>query len=285
MFLSDPLTAMTSMPFLVEHHPIDTLMVAGFSSQGEVLARHAFPTSARRPLDEPLLESSLWGADIEQVAVIAYSDVPVVDLRPLVDAWTHQGRTTTQALWAGQSRWRSYLCSSCCTPRGHRYDITLAEHPRAQPVTRDAGWRSGSWNDWLFTLDQVADGTMPDLQTLERLGATLYDIPLRDALLAHSARDAAIAEPHVRSTLDAIARMSHIATSTPTHTCLAAMHYLEGELEQAAMLVSRILDVEEYSLARLLQNGLQMRAPASLLARSFAHFDPLDLLGTDRRVA
>lgn len=285
MFPSDPLAAIARMPFLVEHPPIDTLMVAGFSRHGEVLARHAFPASARRPLDEPLLESSLWAADVEQVAVVAYSDIPIVDLRPLIDAWTHQGRTTTQALWAGQSRWRSFLCSSCCTPRGHRYDITLAEHPREHPVNRDGAWRGDAWSDWLFALDQIAEGTTPDLEALERLGEMLFDVPLRDALLAHSARDAASAEPHVRSTLQAIARMSHIGTSTPTHTCLAAMYYLEGELEQAAQLVSHILDIEEYSLARLLQNGLQMRAPASLLARSFAHFDPLDLLGTDRRVA
>ena len=82
----------------------------------------------------------------------------------------------------------------------------------------------------------------------------------------------------IATLLEAMRHRSTLGAAIPVNTCAAAMRYLDGDTESAALLVQSILDADEYSLARLLSNGLEMRAPASLLARSFSHWNPQDLL-------
>ena len=284
MFPTDPRAAIARLPYLVDAEPRDTLLVAGFDASGELQHHNAFPLRIKRPLDEPLLDSSLWSDNIRFAAAIAYSEQPDVDLRPLVDAWGYRGRTAVAAAWAGPSRWRSYLChaDNCCDSGAHPYSTYSPQHDRFDPfydITPPLStWRRARWTDWCSAIAlTISHRPVPAMQ-LELLARTLHDIPVRDAVLAHSAGPEAGAQSAISEILQAMAQRSLVGSAIPAHTCLAAMHYLAGELESARDLVGAILDVEEYSLARLLHNGLEMRAPASLLARSFAHFSPQELL-------
>lgn len=283
MFPLNPRAAIAHMPYLVDRDPRDTLMVVGLDGEGVVRHRGAFPLDVLRPLDEPLLESSMWGNDIVFAAVVAYTEDARPPLQPLVDAWSYRGRETLVAAWAGRSRWSSYLCSApgCCATEAPAYDTRAhrdAFEPLADLGSEAPGWRRARWAEWQSALANAVDGAKPTPATLERLAKTLYDIPLRDAVLAHSAAPDVDALAGITAILEAIERRSVIGAAIPAATCLAAMRYLDGELDASRHLVQRILETEEYSLARLLHNGLEMRAPASLLARSFAHFSPLDLI-------
>lgn len=287
MFPTEPRAAIAALPHLLDAAPRDTLMIVAFDGEG--LPRHhaCFGIDGTRPLDEPLLASSLWGDDCPFTAAVLYSDVPTFSLRPLVTAWESRGRHTLQAAWAGPTRWRSFTCTAdpCCSARGNRYPASLAGHDDFQPLPERPQdgvallqWRRTQWTHWQRTIGQATAGTLSDPSTLDALARSLHDIPVRDALLAASAGQ----EPSIRPGLDAALRAmldrSTLGTAVPLHTCVAALDYLDGNLENTALRVGRILEAEEYSLARLLRNGLEMRAPASLLARSFSHFDPEELL-------
>lgn len=284
MFPNDPRAAIAHMPYLLDEEPQGRLLVAGFDASGAVRHGCSFPLDGRRPLDEPLLEASLWAEDVVFAAAVMYCDRPDLDLTPLADAWRYRGRTPLEAAWAGSARWRSYLCDSedCCTDAGHPYSAQVpghADHTPLQAVSREGGdWRRRLWSTWLRAIDVVASGGTIPAPELAQLSATLFDIPIRDALLAHSAGPDARVRPALEDLLTTMCTRSALGTSIPHHTCLAAMQYLNGDLAPAAKLTRRVLDAEEYSLARLLHNGLEMRAPASLLARSFAHFTPTELL-------
>jgi len=271
------------MPFLVDATPQSTIMIAGFDADGTCVARHAYPISTHRPLDAPILDSSLWGPDVVHAAVIAYAERPTIPLEPLLEAWRHQGRTPAHAIWAGGSRWRSLLCSSgCCTPRGNRYGVRLSGHDdfraAGDPRERDHRWRREQWDIWMRAV-----GTDMQLEpsVLLQLSASLHDIPVRDAVLAYSAHDDGMYRPGVTRVLDAIIARTQIGVAAPAFTARAAMHYLDDDMEPAAEGTYAVLAVDEYSLARLLANGIEMHAPASLLARSFSHWHPLDLLAAD----
>ena len=92
---------------------------------------------------------------------------------------------------------------------------------------------------------------------------------MRDAILADIARNDEEREA-------ARLMMTELASdgSIPASTILAALDYLDGEFTTAASRVSAILDAENYSLAQLLRNGLEMKAPAALLHRSLSHYEP-----------
>ena len=284
MFPNDPRAAIAHMPYLLDEEPQGRLLVAGFDASGALRHGCSFPLDGRRPLDEPLLEASLWGEDITFAAAVMYSERADVDLRPLTDAWRYRGRTPLEAAWAGSARWGSFLCdrADCCTDAGHAYTAQVPGHDDFSPlqaVVRDGeGWRRRSWANWLRAIEVVAGGGSVPALDLAQLAATLFDIPIRDAVLAHSAGPDTRARPALEELLTSMCMRSTLGTSIPHHTCLAAMQYLNGDLVPAAQLTRRVLDAEEYSLARLLHNGLDMRAPASLLARSFAHFTPTELL-------
>jgi len=284
VFPTDPRAAIARMPYVVDCEPRDRLLVVGFDAAGAVRHRGRFRLDTPRPLDDPLLDSSLWSDEIQFAAAVAYSDQPRVDLRPLVDAWGYRGRTAITAAWAGLSHWRSYLCNAedCCGGSPHPYNGYLSRHDRFEPLYDSTAplstWRRARWDDWRDAIARAdADAAVAPLR-LELLSRTLYDIPVRDAVLAHSADPQAAAQAALTELLRQMSRRSILGTAIPAHTCLAAMHYLADDLQHARHLVRGILQVEEYSLARLLHNGLEMRAPASLLARSFAHFNPHELL-------
>lgn len=284
MFPTDPRAAIAHMPYLLDEAPQGRLLIAGFDESGRLRHGHSFPLDLRRPLDEPLLEVSLWSEEVTYAAAVAYSERPSIDLTPLTDAWGYRDRVTLEAAWAGESRWRSYRCATpgCCTDNGHTYTARLASHDDFDPLLalprEGAGWRRRLWAKWLDAIDTAADGGSLSSVDLAQLAVTLFDIPIRDALLAHSAGADRRARPALEELLTNMCLHSTMGTAVPAHTCLAALQYLNGDLAPAGQLVGRILDVEEYSLARLLRNGLDMRAPASLLARSFAHFTPTELL-------
>lgn len=104
--------------------------------------------------------------------------------------------------------------------------------------------------------------------------ADLDDIPVRDALLA------TITDPawcvRVGGMLNLIATQRVTAASL---TMEAACYYLADSLDVAQVLLSSALDKDPtYSLALLLQSGLDRGAPATLLRASFAHYSPMYLL-------
>lgn len=132
--------------------------------------------------------------------------------------------------------------------------------------------------DWQETVSRIALNTF-DVSTMDDHAILtgqeyLRQIPVRDAILADFAARPERMEPS-RVLLLALTRTGD---TNPARTVLAAVNYLEGDYESAYSLVSDVLDTEEYSLARLLWNGLDMKAPASILRNSFSHFNPEDLL-------
>ena len=282
MLPTEPRAAIAALPHLLDCDADECIMTIGMDAGGVARHRSQHPAAVGRPLDEPLLESSLWSDDIRYAAVIVYSDRQLIDPTPLLDAWAYRDRITVHALWAGATRWRSYLCAdgTCCTPRGNRYEAEVAGHPDRIPIPNrpDTAWRRARWDDWMQTMNDVARGYAVDPNTVIELDRSLFDIPVRDALLAHAATLDADARAGLDRLLARMTARAPIGSSVPVHTCAAALRYLDGDVVEAAQRVERILDAEEYSLARLLHNGLEMRAPASLLARSFRHFTPQDLL-------
>lgn len=282
MLPTEARAAIAALPHLFDLDIADRILMVGLDADGNVVNRGDYPASAPRALDDPLLESSMWSPEVRFAAVIAYTERQSVDLAPLVDAWTYRDRVAVHALWAGPTRWRSHLCqgSECCPARGNRYDAQLEEHPDRAPITvrPDSAWRRARWNDWLQAIADIARGFSVDPMTVHDLDRSLFDVPVRDAILAHSATLDGDARAGLDRLLDRMTARSPIGSSIPAHTCAAALRYLDGDVLDAAQRVERILDAEEYSLARLLHNGLEMRAPASLLARSFRHFTPQDLL-------
>ena len=108
----------------------------------------------------------------------------------------------------------------------------------------------------------------------ERIIGYFEHIPVRDAILSAIGSDPAAREriawiaseiENVRGALDA-----------PLRTTLAAISYLNGDYAVASNELGLVTD--DYSLADLLRAGLMMQAPAALLARSFSHLSPEELL-------
>ena len=291
MFPNEPRSAIAELPYLLDATPVDTLMMIGLDADGVIQRQGVFSTAMARPLDEPMLASSLWPPHICFAAVVNFSDRPGLDLTPLVDAFTYQGRTVLHALWAGTHRWRSFTCETdgCCSARGNRYAGHANGHDdfdplpeRPEPATI---WRRARWDEWQQAIVDTDRGLLVDSAQLHVLSRSLHDIPIRDAVLAYSADPDARVRPAIEQLLRRMIQRSTLGAAIPANTCAAALEYLNGEIDAASVHVRHILEAEEYSLARLLNNGLEMRAPASLLARSFAHYSPQDLLTMDGRAA
>lgn len=133
--------------------------------------------------------------------------------------------------------------------------------------------RYAMWAAWGITASEcLADTalapTMPE-DIRESFRQSLADIGLRDAILSQSAR-----QPEFRPALKQILAVLAEDENVPARTMLACMEFLDNDLEAADALVSSVLETEQYSLARLIKTGLEINAPASLLASSFSHFDP-----------
>ena len=281
MIVTQPMSVIADLAFLAEVEARDQLVVAGLDADNELTAIAAWPLGVERPYDDAAIAITSWPESVRGIAAVAYSDAPSVDLRVLSSATSASGRSMVQLLRAGAGRWRSAVCTRprCCPPVGNRYRQTSPGHPPYEPLPERRPdphtWRTEHWDHWQAA---IRDGAPATGSLRAALAASLLDIPLRDALLAQSARQNGAARPGFRSVLHALQTSSTLGVSLPLHTCLAAMLYLDGELAASRALVNAVLLVDEYSLARLLHNGLDMRAPSSLLARSFAHFDPIDLL-------
>lgn len=291
VFPNEPRSAIVELPYLLDAAPVDALMMVGLDADGSIQRRGVFPNTVTRPLDEPLLESSMWPTETCFVAAVSFSDRPGIDLTPLLDAFTYQGRTVLHGLWAGAQRWRSFTCDAdgCCTARGNRYAGHAYGHDDFDPLPERpqpaVAWRRARWDEWLQAIMDTERALPVDAAQLQGLSRTLHDIPIRDAVLAYSADSDAGVRPAIEQLLARMMERSTLGAAIPVHTCAAAMEYLNGEIDAAALHVRHILEAEEYSLARLLNNGLEMRAPSSLLARSFAHYTPQDLLAMDSRAA
>lgn len=279
MISHEPLFSIEAVPYLVDCNPRNRLLMVAFDEAEDVCATASFPLDVERPLDDAALEIVQWGPPARSFLAIAYSDAQDLDLQPLVSAAMAADRTVVHMLRAGHMRWRSYTCSRprCCPKAGNRYAQSLPGHGDYRPLplrgADPAPWRSAMWDTWQSALRRPVAG--PQVSEMAR---SLFDVPLRDAILAQSARQNGNERPAIRSVLDLMIQRSPLATALPAYTCRAAMAYLDGDFAVANESINAVLSIDEYSLARLLRNGLDMRAPASLLARSFAHFDPMDLL-------
>ena len=280
MNLEQPLAVIADLPHLLGHEPRDLVLVAGFDDAGEFVGGDGFPLTTDRPLDEAAITVTRWPQRATNVAAVAYSDDPTVDLVTLQQAVVTSGRHLVHLLRAGTNTWRSYVCgrTRCCPLVGNPYGTTAPGHPAYTPGNPRNEWRRHLWNTWRIAIEGAAVHDFPNGPIRAALASSLFDIPLRDALLAQSARADLPTRAAMRELLIELARHSPLGVALPVHTCTAALLYLDGLTEETAFIVKAVLSIDEYSLARLLKNGLDMRAPSSLLARSFAHFDPLDLL-------
>ena len=281
MTFSQPLSAIADAAYLADVEAREQLVVAGLDVRNRVLALAAWPLDVERPCDEAALAIMSWPDAVRGIAAVAYTESLSLDLSSVAHATAASGRDLLQLVTAGSGRWRSTTCSKprCCPRTGNRYVGSQPGHPRTDPLpgrTADpVGWRTELWDRWQAA---IADGVPREGRWRAALAGSLLDIPLRDALLAQSARNGGAARPGIRSALHALQPGSTLGVALPLTTCLAAMLYLDSEIAASRALVNAVLMIDDYSLARLLRNGIDMRAPSSLLARSFAHFDPLDLL-------
>lgn len=121
----------------------------------------------------------------------------------------------------------------------------------------------------------IGDGELEfgDIQ-LNSMRASLRDIPIRDAFIAHVTRDP-------ESWLCAKVLMDMLAEDgdvVPARTIRAAILYMSNQLDAAKAEADAVLDSENYSLAKLLVNGIAWDAPPTLLQGSLGHFDPDALL-------
>lgn len=278
---NQPLSVIAELAFLANVDARDQLVVAGLDASDAIAELASWPLDGERPCDEAALTITRWPSSIRAIAAVAYSDTTVLNLRLLEQAATAAQRRTVQLLHAGSGRWRSEICSRprCCPRTGNRYHHATIGHPAFEPFpqrrTDPQGWRTDHWDRWQVA---IRDGAPAERSSRAALALSLQDIPLRDALLAQSAREHGAARPAFRALLQELQTRCTLGTALPLYTCLAAMLYLDGDVDASRALVNAVLMVDEYSLARLLRNGLDMHAPSSLLARSFAHFDPIDLL-------
>lgn len=279
MISNEPLFSIEAVPYLVDCDPRNRLLLVAFDDADTVAATASFPLGVERPMDDAALEIVGWAPSATSVVAIAYSDATDLDLQPLLSAAAASHRTMVHAVRAGRTRWRSYMCRRprCCPTIGNRYPQSMPGHTDYRPLPfRGADprrWRTAMWDTWQDALLRPVPGPV-----LSEMARSLFDVPLRDALLAQSARQDGNQRPAIRAVLSRIEQRSPLATALPAYTCSAAMSYLDGDFAAAKEAVNAVLAIDEYSLARLLRNGLDMRAPATLLARSFAHFDPIDLL-------
>lgn len=284
MITTQPLSVIEHLPYALDCDPHQRLLVAGLDAEQRIVETESFPLDDDRPLDDAVIAITRWPAAVTEVVAVAYSDLQSLDLLPLVQASESAARTASQVLRAGQARWRSFVCTKprCCPRVGNRYAQDLPAHGEYHPLperdSRRHEWRTERWDAWQEAIRSAETGGRRPGADLARLSTALFDIPLRDALLAQSARDDGFARPAMRALFDQLLHRSSLGTALPAYTCSAALAYLDGETTAARTIVNAVLAIDEYSLARLLRNGLEMRAPASLLARSFSHFDPVDLL-------
>lgn len=137
--------------------------------------------------------------------------------------------------------------------------------------------REALWKAWTNTISDIADGTQRtsdiDLDFMDLMRGSLRDIPLRDALLSYVARN-----PETRTSFREMFSTLGLGGDAPSLTLLAAIQYIDNEVNAASENVSEVLEREDYSLARLLHQGLAMNAPASMLQRSFSYYTPESLL-------
>lgn len=284
MITSDPLSVIETLPYDVDCDPRDRLLVAGIDDAGHAIESADFPLSGDRPLDEAVLTITGWSRAATGVVAVAYTDRADLDVEPIRSATHASGRSTAYLLRAGLHRWRDVTCSAprCCPRMGNRYPQSVPGHAEYRPLPERTGapqrWRAAAWDSWQEAIREAQFGQAPAGSRLAPLARALFDIPLRDAVLAQSARDDGFARPAMRIVFSRMLTRSTLGTAIPAFTCAAALAYLDGETTAAHDAVNEVLAVDEYSLARLLRNGLEMRAPASLLARSFSHFDPVELL-------
>lgn len=284
MNLDHPLAAIANLPHLTDCEPNEQLVLLGVDSAGNISVHDRFPLTTLRPLDDAALTVTRWSNDVEGVIAVAYTNDAALNPAVLRGAIEASGRQPIHVLRAGTDRWRSYTCARprCCPVAGNRYTAEAPAHGRFEPIPdrepRPHEWRRRQWEAWRTAIASPSNAGCESPEFLAMLAASLHDIPVRDALLAHSARTDSMSQARLTHVLIDLARHTPLAVGLPVHTCTAALLYLDGLTHESSAIVEAVLAIDEYSLARLLHNGLQMRAPASLLARSFAHFDPLDLL-------
>lgn len=282
MIPSDPLSIIETLPYELDCRPNGRVLLAGFTETGERCAGADFGLVSDRPLDDAIIAITRWPAEATHAVAVAYTDRDGLDLQPLVRAASASGRTVVQVLRAGERRWRDIDCRipRCCPRLGNRYGQPAPGHSSYQPIPERSAnpqrWRTARWDAWQRLLE--TGGSVASGQDLAALARSLFDIPLRDALLAQSAQNDGAMRPAMQLLFARLLERSSLGTAIPAFTCAAALAYLDGDLLNARDVVNSVLALDEYSLARLLRNGLDMRAPASLLARSFSHFDPIDLL-------
>lgn len=281
MNIDQPLSVIADLAFLADTEARERLVIAGLDEHDAIIAVESWPLGVARQFDDAALTITRWPSEIRNIVAVAYSESLSPDLQLLAGAITASARTARQLLRAGSGRWRAADCQRprCCPRTGNRYAQAPLGHPAADALPErapdPAAWRTRLWDTWQ---DAIRVGLPQDGHERAELARSLTDIPLRDALLAQSARNGGAVRPALRSLMHGLHIGSTLGVALPLHTCLAALLYLDGDVAASRALVNAVLLTDEYSLARLLRNGLDMRAPSSLLARSFAHFDPIDLL-------
>lgn len=288
--LAHPISVISALPYLCHFRPRQQLVLVAIHESGAGLG--ATPISLDQP--DPLAAAAemldAWPAYVERVIVCLFTEALVdhatdVLIADCIDLLSDRDLAIVDVLLANDRAWRSALCAAgdCCADGGNAF---AAEPPLAHPATHvldiafetQEFWRRTMWGVWETAILEAADGCIADPDLLMSLELSLNDIRLRDALLAQAARTNADHVRGFRALLAAIASHSLVGLAVPAWTCRAALEYLDAEYARAQRTVEKVLAVADYSLARLLNDGLRHGAPASLLAASFGHFDPESLL-------
>lgn len=132
------------------------------------------------------------------------------------------------------------------------------------------------WSAWTNTFAEISEGKSAleiDESHLELMRASLRDIPLRDALLANMVHKKE-QRPAMRELFAVLSENEDV----PSLTMLGAIQFLDDDMSDSLNTVLKALDSEDYSLARLLSNGLKMEVPSGVLSRSFGSFTSEELM-------
>ena len=179
-------------------------------------------------------------------------------------------------LLVAANRWWSNLCKNqdCCPDEGRSIHTPIVE-------TDALALRHENWLAWLNLLNSfsIQNGVVAiEKSQEEALRNSLDDLAIRDCILnhltvTHEARDTWVRI--FKKLLDSDNRYNNHVVN-----CLyAAVFFSTGDLEKADEFTkSSLLQNPDYSLALLMQHGLEIKMDSRKIVSAFAHFTSDELL-------
>jgi len=239
--------------------------------------------SAEIPL-EPILEIGAESTEFSLILVLTFAhdcdakhDIPRSAIELLEKLQTQIEMSNIKlldSLFCTPQRWWSAMCSSesCCPTTGRMIEVNQAVEPSQHSVR--ALWEQVSSIIERSDSQIAAEEFEVFSQAVEKM---CDNITFRDCILSHSAT-----RPETRAKwetyfkkLAALPQFNKPMIST----VLAALAYLTNDLSEAGLHLKISFQMDpQYSLARLLRQGLIANAPASLLQSAFSVYTPDQLI-------